>query len=120
MVKGSTQESVFVQLQGKVFGPYKVKELAQLRGYTPQSLISFVGSEKWAPAYRVLNINPDQPPLALITVSPDFQFDFPGQKTAATFYWKAPKTPPSWVDRWFRRLAFANALLLVAGIGAWS
>ncbi len=109
-----------VHLDGKVVGPWPVKDLRQLRGFTVQTLVSYPDSGKWAPAFRVFNMNSYEPPVAAAAETYKRMLDWtpPPTTTVAAFDWKAPPFE-AWSDRWFRRLAIFNTLLVIAAFAAW-
>lgn len=110
---------MMVQLKGGVVGPFPVKQLRRLNGFTPQTFVSFPGSDKWAPAYRVLSLNSYEPPMA---AGPSFYEPMLENTNSKplVFDWKAKGSTLGWVDRWFQRLAIFNAVLAVAAYAAWS
>ncbi len=113
-------DTVLVHLQGKVVGPWPVKDLGRLKGFTMQTLVSYPKSGRWAPASSVLNLNSNDPPLA--NPFQPFQgiLDRTPPSSAAVFDWKAAANSQGWSDRWFRRLAIFNILLVIGAFGAWS
>lgn len=124
-MKYGREDRVFVQLQGKVIGPWPVKQLPQLKGFTLKTFISYPGSEKWAPAYRVLKTNTD---LGHVPLSIG-----PGSNQASESRWdpfdrpffdwcakNTRSTQESWVDRSFRRLFFLNTFLAIGIYAVWS
>jgi hypothetical protein len=122
-------ESVLVQLGRKIVGPVPVHQLSQLKGFSSQALVSFPGSEKWAPAYRVLKMNLYEPPVA--RYSGDYQ---------PRLSWQGETYPPNipmpiqyiegpvgsalkneaWVDKWFWRMAIFHLVLVMSAFIAWS
>src|SRR5579872_6893289 len=124
------RERVLVQLRGNVLGPIPVSDLRRLSGFTSQTMISFPGSEKWAPAFRVLNqqIFADCP----LEISPLEDSRPPSMNAFPDIF--APHTPKRMkisdftatdggrtvTDRWFRRLAIVNLMLALAVFSAWS
>jgi hypothetical protein len=108
-----------VHLEGKVVGPWPVKDLRQLKGFTGQTLVSYPDSGKWAPAFRVFNMNSYEPPVAMSSRSiPETPYWTPPTAVPA-FDWKAPPYRERWSDRWFRRLAIFNTLLVVGSLVGW-
>jgi hypothetical protein len=115
--------SVLVQLRGQVIGPFSVKQLRRLGGFTGQTLVSYPGTEKWAPAFRVLNINSYEPPVAGVSGVSERWVDWIAPSVPAAspvFDWKAKRIPGEWVDRWFSRLVLLNVVLAMAAFAAWS
>jgi hypothetical protein len=112
-------EVVMVQLREGVIGPFPVRQLHRLSGFTPQTYVSFPGTDKWAPAFRVLSLNSYEPPIAGLdsVYEPMMAKGIPKQ---VVFDWKAKGSALGWVDRWFRRLAIFNTILAAAAYAAWS
>jgi hypothetical protein len=130
MMIRSSQGDVLVQLDGHVMGPWPVSRLTELKGFNGKTFISFPGSEKWAPAFRVLKGFSFDAPLTmgsdndssighgmLPTLGIQSIMNEPTPSRVMDFV-AAPLS--SWVDRWFRRLALFNLLLAVAGYVVWS
>lgn len=124
-------ERVLVQLRGNVLGPFPVSDLRRLSGFTPRTLISFAGSEKWAPAFRILgekilfdgplNISPDKEgPLPPIDAFSSVFFAPKDSARARISDFVAPDIRQGLADRWFRRLVFFNFVLGLAIYAAWS
>lgn len=118
-----TTECVLVRLQGQVMGPYSVTQLRRLKGFTGQTLVSYPGSDKWAPAFRVLNMNAYEPPIAGASGIGERWIEWSPptlQAASPVFDWKAKHIPGEWVDRWLSRVLIFNVFLAVAAFGAWS
>jgi hypothetical protein len=123
------RERILAQLNGKVIGPLPIFEMRRLKGFTVQTLVSYPGSDKWAPAFRALNLNVYEPRVAVSA-------NFYDQKMA----WGAmpvrledrtvprvihgrvasdAKPSAGWVDLWFRRLMIFNGVLILSAWVGW-
>jgi hypothetical protein len=122
------KDPVLVLLNGRVVGPMPASQLCLLKDFTADTLISYVGSEKWAPAYRALNLKTDEPPDVLCRGERSYRwtslpsvFALRSSRTplahAPVAYYSGPRR--RWADRWFRPVALFNILLGVMAFAAW-
>ncbi len=116
------EEFVLVQLNGKVQGPFAVKTLRHMRGFHGHCLVSYPGSDKWAPAYRVLaTIQTYEPPMAYTPDTSEPLIEWTPPTTAVSYFdWKADRIPGAWVDRWLKRIICLHVLLAIGAFAAWS
>ena len=121
-------ELVLVRLRNEVIGPILVNRLHEVKGFTPQTFVSFPGSGKWAPAFRILNIRAPHAPLVITpnltgeaswVVVPQFS---QARKALTSRVFEGPIGPATrgWVDRCLRRLVVAHTLIAIAILSAWS
>ena len=130
-MNAKTIDKVLVRIDGKVLGPFPVTDLLKIKGFTPQTLVSFPGSEKWATAWRALKINVYAPPA--VTSPGGYQDDGEWKKLIhleerplhiqyVQGYVSEPpvKKEEAWVDEWLIRLGVWNIrvglALLVLGL----
>src|SRR5947209_5476504 len=118
-MRKNDEDVVLVQLSKRVQMPFRVRDLCRLKGFTPQTLVSYPGTDKWAAAFRVLNLRTYEPPMAMATSMNSIMIDV-NAAPPAFFDWKATDSPPEWTDRWFKRLFLFNLFLALLGLSMWS
>ncbi len=99
-------------MHGEIFGPYPVSRLRVLAGFTKQTMISIVGSDKWAPAYRVLNLKTEDPPLSMSFSLADY-VEPKTYQSVRTYDFKATHKK----KRSIWRLALTMIVMVATGIG---
>jgi hypothetical protein len=120
-MKPCPNDAVMIQLRGKVMGPVPICKLHEVVGFTPRTLISYPERmDKWAPAFLVLNLKENSVGQYMLPASgsggslshalPSI-FDLKKSLAPRVYDWVAPKRPPTWVDRWFRKMLLWNLLL---------
>src|SRR5258706_2493092 len=120
-MRTSPEDDVLVQLNGRVHGPYPVKSLRNMIGFNGHCLVSYPGSDKWAPAFRVLaNIQSYEPPMAYTPATREPIPDWTAPAQSPAFDWKADRIPGAKVNRWLKRMAVFNLLLAIGAYSGWS